>query len=150
MKKYNKQGIRLIDDQILVLFDEVDDEIAEKDLGNGKKLYMAKSLDSDERAKQHRMDQASQTKATIVDMSDEAFLDLRMRADEAYDKVDLDSASKSEFDGTTDKWYELKNQIPEIGERIFMSKYAGEFVKGSDDVDYKVIREGEINCFINF
>ena len=111
MKKYNKQGVRLIDDQLLVLPDEVKDYI-ESDTG-----FQLLKADT---AKDKRMEEAAQTRAVIVDISDSAYLDLN----------------------TEDK--------PIKGERIFMQRHAGEFFKGADDVEYRIIREGDIHCFINF
>jgi len=111
MKKYNKQGVRLIDDQLLVLPDEVKDYM-ESDSG----FRLLKAQDS----KDKRQEEASQTRAVIVDMSPNAYLDL-----DAKDK-------------------------PETGERIFMQRHAGEFFKGVDGVEYRIIHEGDIHCFINF
>lgn len=111
MKKYNKQGVRLIDDQLLVLPDEVKDYI-ESD--SGFRLLKAQT------SQDQRMEEAAQTKAVIIDVSPNAYLDL-----EDEDK-------------------------PETGERIFMQRHAGEFFKGADGVEYRLIREGEVNCFINF
>lgn len=120
MKKYNKQGIRLIDDQLLVLPDEVDDIVQEKDLGGGKKLYMAKAMDSNEAEKLKLMDEAAQTKAVIIDISPDAYLD-------------WDDENK-----------------PEIGERILMQKHAGNFYEGADGIKYRLISEAEVDGLINF
>jgi co-chaperonin GroES (HSP10) len=68
------------------------------------------------------MDEAAQTKAVIVDMSPSAFMDLKYEGDE----------------------------MPEIGERIYMSRHAGDNVEGSDGVTYRLISEAEIKCFIDF
>ena len=113
MKKYNKQGIRLIDDQLLVLPDEVKDTY---DTASGIKIYKPRDLDG----KDQRMEEAAQTKAVIIDVSPKAYLD-------------LDDADR-----------------PEVGERIFMQRHAGEFFKGADGIEYRIICEGEVNCFINF
>lgn len=112
-KKYNKQGVRLIDDQLLVLPDEVKDTF---DTKSGIKIYKPTDIEGKDR----RMEEAAQTRAVIVDVSHDAYNDL-----EPEDK-------------------------PEVGERIFMQKHAGEFFKGSDEVEYRIIHEGDINCFINF
>ena len=112
MKKYNEQGVRLIDDALLVLPDEVKDYM-ESD--TGFKLLKAQS------SKDQRMEEAAQTKAVIIDMSPSAYIDRQ---------------------GT--------EEMPEVGERIYMARHAGEFFKGSDGVEYRLIREGEVNCFINF
>ena len=111
MKNYNKQGVRLIDDQLLVLPDEVKDY---HETDSGFKLLKA------ETSKDKRMEEAAQTRAVIIDISPNAYLD-------------LDDSDK-----------------PEVGERIFMQRHAGEFFKGADGVEYRIIREGDINCFINF
>ena len=120
MKKYNKQGIRLIDDQLLVLFDKVDDVVQEIDIGGGKKIYTAKSLDRETADKEKLMAEASATFATIIDISPAAYLD-------------LDDAEK-----------------PAIGDRLYMSRHCGEFITAKDGVKYKIIREAEVICFINF
>lgn len=113
MKKYNKQGVRLIDDQLLVLPDKVDDTFETK---SGVTIYKARDLDG----KKQRMEEAAQTKATIVDMSPSAYLDLD------------------------------EDEKPIEGERIFMQRHAGEFFEGADGVEYRIIHEGDVHCFINF
>lgn len=111
MRQYNKQGIRLIDDQLLVLPDEVKDHY---ETDSGFKLLKPTN------SKDHRIEEAAQTKATIVDMSPTSYMDLS------------------------------EDDKPENGERIFIQRHAGEFFKGCDGVEYRLIKEGEINCFINF
>lgn len=111
MKKYNEQGVRLIDDQLLVLPDEVKDTYETK---SGVILYKAQD------STQKRQEEASQTRAVIIDVSPDAYMD-------------LDDKDK-----------------PESGERIFMQRHAGEFFKGIDGVEYRIIREGDIHCFTNF
>lgn len=108
---YNQYGCRLIDDQVLVLPDAVKDHIETE---SGFKLYTAKDTATENR------EQAAQDRAIIVDIAEEAFIDLP------------------------------EETRPKIGDRVIIDRYAGHFYDGSDGVRYRLVKTANIVTFINF
>lgn len=108
---YNQYGCKLIDDQILVLPDEVKDHLETE---SGFKLYKARDTATENR------EQAAQDRATIVDMAEEAYIDLP------------------------------EETRPKIGDRVIIDRYAGHFYDGSDGVRYRLVTSKNIVTLINF
>lgn len=41
-------------------------------------------------------------------------------------------------------------RIPEVGDRVYYAKYAGDFVKGKDGKQYRVVNDRDISLIVDF